>query len=78
MPWWTLYLTWTLAMCVALGSSWVVMLYGLRLGYQGSVDWLASFFTGWFQSAFVVQPFKVFRLSCFLSVISCLSVHPFV
>ncbi|KAL8618842.1 hypothetical protein ACOMHN_000849 [Nucella lapillus] len=59
VPWWTVYFTWTLAILVALSSSWVVMLYGLRLDYQTSVDWLSSFFTGWFQNAVMLQPIKV-------------------
>ena len=50
-------------MTVAIGSSWVVMLYGLRLGYQTSVDWLTSFFTGWMQDVLWLQPIKVLFLS---------------
>jgi uncharacterized membrane protein YhdT len=50
-----LYVTWALALCVALVSSWVVCLYGLRLGYQGSVDWLTAFFTGEKSKIFIVK-----------------------
>ena len=63
IPWWGVYLTWTLAMSVALGCSWVVTLYGLRLGYQRSVDWLVAFFTGFFQNVFIIAPFKVMVIS---------------
>ncbi|XP_070173844.1 uncharacterized protein [Littorina saxatilis] len=63
LPWWSIYLTWTLAIVVNLSVSWVVMLYGLRLGYQGSVDWLTAFFTGFCNNVFLIQPVKVFIMS---------------
>ena len=50
-------------MIVAIGSSWLVMLYGLRLGYQTSVDWLTSFFSGLAEDILWLQPVKVLFFS---------------
>ena len=59
LPWWFLYVSWCLVIMICLVSSYFVMLYGLKYGYDKSVEWLVSFLTGFTQSAFVVQPMKV-------------------
>ncbi|WAQ94273.1 PKDRE-like protein [Mya arenaria] len=40
LPWWFLYVAWTVAISVCLVSSFVVMLYGLKFGYTLSIEWL--------------------------------------
>ena len=62
LPWWFLYINWTLVVTVSLICSYFVMLYGLKYGYQRSVEWLIAFLTGFTQSAFVIQPIKVSEL----------------
>ena len=69
LPWWTVYIAWTLVISVSLVSSYFVMLYGLKYGYQKSVDWLVSFFTAFFQSALVTQPLKVIAISLVFTMI---------
>ncbi len=59
LPWWATYMTWILAISTAIISSYFVMLYGLKYGYQLSVDWLVSFFISFTQSVIVIQPVKV-------------------
>uniref|UniRef100_A0A8W8HNY2 Polycystic kidney disease protein 1-like 2 n=1 Tax=Magallana gigas TaxID=29159 RepID=A0A8W8HNY2_MAGGI len=69
LPWWTVYIAWTLVISLSVVSSYFVMLYGLKYGYQKSVDWLVSFFTAFFQSAFITQPFKVIAISLVFTMI---------
>nr|XP_022331159.1 polycystic kidney disease protein 1-like 2 isoform X2 [Crassostrea virginica] len=69
LPWWTVYIAWTLVLSISLVSSYFVMLYGLKFGYQKSVDWLVSFFTAFFQSALVTQPLKVIAISLVFTMI---------
>lgn len=69
LPWWTVYIAWTLVISLSVVSSYFVMLYGLKYGYQKSVDWLVSFFTAFFQSAFITQPFKVIAISMVFTMI---------
>ncbi|XP_062612733.1 polycystin-1-like protein 2, partial [Saccostrea cucullata] len=69
LPWWTVYIAWTLVITLSVVSSYFVMLYGLKFGYQKSVEWLVSFFTAFFQSAFVTQPLKVIAISLIFTMI---------
>ncbi|KAL4227725.1 Polycystic kidney disease protein 1-like [Mactra antiquata] len=59
LPWWFLYIAWCLVLGISFVCSYFVMLYGLKYGYQKSIEWLVSFFTGFSQSALVTQPIKV-------------------
>ncbi|XP_033756196.1 polycystic kidney disease protein 1-like 2 [Pecten maximus] len=68
-PWWVVYIAWTLVVSTTLISSYFVMLYGLMYGYQASIEWLVSFFTAFFQSAFVTEPLKVFLIAVLLAFI---------
>ncbi|XP_063432942.1 polycystin-1-like protein 2 [Mytilus trossulus] len=69
LPWWCLYIAWTIVITVSLINSYFVMLYGLKYGYQKSVEWLVSFFTAFFQSACFQQPIKVFAIAMILTYI---------
>ncbi|XP_071171567.1 polycystin-1-like protein 2 [Mytilus edulis] len=69
LPWWCLYIAWTIVITVSLINSYFVMLYGLKYGYQTSVEWLVSFFTAFFQSACFQQPIKVFAIAMILTYI---------
>ncbi|KAJ8304148.1 hypothetical protein KUTeg_017731, partial [Tegillarca granosa] len=69
LPWWFIYIAWTVAMTTSLVSTYFVMLYGLKFGYQKSVDFILSFFTSFFQSAFVTQPIKVIIIAVLFTLI---------
>ncbi|WAQ99880.1 PK1L2-like protein, partial [Mya arenaria] len=69
LPWWFLYVAWVLVLMVSLVSSYFVMLYGLKYGYQRSLEWLVSFLTGFTQSAFLTQPLKVFAIAMVLTLL---------
>ena len=59
IPWWGIYVSWTLAIGFSLVASYFIVLYGLNYGYNTSVSWLISFMTGFGQSTGVMQPIKV-------------------
>ncbi|XP_052792159.1 polycystic kidney disease protein 1-like 2 [Mya arenaria] len=69
LPWWFLYVAWTVAISVCLVSSFVVMLYGLKFGYTLSIEWLVSFVTGFLQSVLVQQPLKTLVVVVLLTMI---------
>ena len=69
LPYPCVYLAWLLVFFTVLVSSYVTMLYGLKYGRQGSVDWLVSLVVSTFQSIFVTQPLKVLFFAIFLSLI---------
>ncbi|XP_070538878.1 polycystin-1-like protein 2 isoform X2 [Ptychodera flava] len=67
LPWWFLYVGWTLVTLTALGSAFFILWYGLKYGRQKSIDWLVSMAVSLFQSVFCVQPIKVVLLAMILS-----------
>ncbi|XP_053405410.1 polycystic kidney disease protein 1-like 3 isoform X2 [Mercenaria mercenaria] len=69
LPWWFLYISWFLVLSVSLICSYFVMLYGLKYGYQRSVEWLVSFLTGFSQSALITQPLKVLAVAIIITLI---------
>ena len=69
LPWWILYIAWFLVISTSLVSSYFVMLYGLKYGYNKSVSWLVSFLTGFTQSACVTQPVKVLAIAVVVTMI---------
>lgn len=59
LPWWFIFITWTLLGAYNIVLSYYIMLYGLSLDYEKSVDWIIAFFTGFFLNVAVIQPAKV-------------------
>ena len=45
-----------------------IMLYGLSLGYDKSVEWLLAFFSGFFLNVFFLMPVKVVGMATVLVV----------
>ncbi|XP_046574496.1 polycystic kidney disease protein 1-like 2 [Haliotis rubra] len=68
-PLWFLYVAWTLALATCIICSYFIMLYGLKYGYQKSVDFLVSFFIAFTQSAMITQPIKVVIVAALLTQI---------
>nr|KAG5693167.1 hypothetical protein BaRGS_035365 [Batillaria attramentaria] len=69
LPWWFIYLAWIVTLGISIFNSYVVMLYGLHIGYQASIDWVVSFFTAWSNNVFVLQPQKVVFLSLIFVIV---------
>jgi len=68
-PWWSIYIGWVVCLLAIFVSAFFTVLYSMQWGREKSLDWLATFLLSFFQSAVVVQPFKVLLLAAFISCI---------
>ena len=59
LPWWCVYLGWTLTISSCLISSFFVIAYGLSNTHYKNVAWTLSFFMSASGNIFVIQPVKV-------------------
>ena len=59
LPYWCVYVAWSLAILAVLLSSFFVILYSLQWGKEKAEEWMTSFFLSFFQSLLIIQPFKV-------------------
>ncbi|BFZ04243.1 hypothetical protein BsWGS_07282 [Bradybaena similaris] len=69
LPWWFIYVTWTVLVIYNLFLAFYIMLYGLNLGYEKSVDWTLAFFTSFLMNVFLIQPVKVILMVFILVLI---------
>ncbi|XP_012936972.2 polycystic kidney disease protein 1-like 2 [Aplysia californica] len=61
-PWWCCYINWPFLAFYNIFLAYYVMLYGLHLGPEKSLEWLTAFFSGFFLNAMIVQPARVLVL----------------
>ena len=59
LPWWWIYIGWTLTIATCTVSSYIVVMFGLEYGNEKSITWLVSFLMSATANIAVVQPFKV-------------------
>ena len=59
LPWWCIYLGWTLTALTCLISSFVVVVYGLSNTHNKNMAWILSFFMATTGDICVIQPVKV-------------------
>ena len=59
LPWWCIYISWTLSILSSLASAIIVIFYSLQWGKTRSEEWLSSLFLSFFQSVILIQPIKV-------------------
>ncbi|KAI8786018.1 polycystic kidney disease 2 1 protein isoform X1, partial [Biomphalaria glabrata] len=59
LPWWFIYITWILLTLYNVFLAYYIMLYGLSLGYEKSVDWTIGFLTSVLTDVIIFQPVKV-------------------
>ena len=69
LPWWVLYIAWTLVFLTSLTASYFIMLYGLKYGYSESLEWLVSFFTAFVDEVVVIEPIKCVAIAVILTFI---------
>ncbi|CAH1781664.1 unnamed protein product, partial [Owenia fusiformis] len=69
LPWWFLYINWTLCSLTSITCTYFIMLYGLKYGYQASIEWLTSILTSIFTSIVVLQPIKVVAMAILCALI---------
>ena len=69
LPHCALYFGWILAFLASAGSIIVILFYSMMWGDKTSKQWLASVFTGFFQSACVIQPIKLVAVAVLFAAI---------
>lgn len=63
LPWWFVFVGWTLVIATSGVSGYFTMMYGLTYGKDRSISWLISMLVSFFESLFITQPLKVNFLS---------------
>lgn len=59
LPWWFVFVGWTLVIATSGVSGYFTMMYGLTYGKDRSISWLISMVVSFFESLFITQPLKV-------------------
>lgn len=59
LPWWFVFVGWTLVIATSGVSGYFTMMYGLTYGKDRSISWLISMLVSFFESLFITQPLKV-------------------
>uniref|UniRef100_A0A3Q3NKY0 Polycystic kidney disease protein 1-like 2 n=1 Tax=Labrus bergylta TaxID=56723 RepID=A0A3Q3NKY0_9LABR len=59
LPWWFVFVGWTLVIATSCVSGYFTMMYGLTYGKERSISWLISMLVSFFESLFITQPLKV-------------------
>lgn len=59
LPWWFVFVGWTLVIATSGVSGYFTMMYGLTYGKERSISWLISMLVSFFESLFITQPLKV-------------------
>lgn len=59
LPWWFVFVGWTLVVATSGVSGYFTMMYGLTYGKERSISWLISMLVSFFESLFITQPLKV-------------------
>ena len=76
LPWWWLYIGWTLAMGTCAVSSYIVLMYGLSFGFNKSMAWLTSFLAATTNNIGIYQPVKVAAIVLTMTLLFKAPVEP--
>ncbi|KXJ28705.1 Polycystic kidney disease protein 1-like 2 [Exaiptasia diaphana] len=69
IPYWTVYIAWTLCFLMTLTSATITLFYSMMWGKEISEQWLTSMLVSFFQDAFVTQPIKVCGIALFVAAV---------
>ncbi|KAI8510793.1 hypothetical protein Bbelb_117090 [Branchiostoma belcheri] len=69
LPYWSVYVGWTLLVLTTLASGFFLMLYSMEWGRDKSIQWLTAFGLSFLQSMVVVQPAEAVILAFGTSVL---------
>ena len=69
LPWWCVYIGWTLIVLVSFICAFFTILYTFNYGLETSIKWLGSLFLAFASDAFFAQPLKVLVIALLLSMI---------
>ncbi|XP_019641534.1 PREDICTED: uncharacterized protein LOC109483019 [Branchiostoma belcheri] len=69
LPWWFLFVGWSLVLVVCLVSAFFTLLYGNSYGKNKAEAWLLTFFTSFLLDVVILQPVKVLVVAVVLAII---------
>ncbi|XP_077451223.1 polycystin-1-like protein 2 [Stigmatopora argus] len=69
LPWWFVFIGWTLVIATSCVSGYFTMMYGLTYGKDRSISWLISMLVSFFESLFITQPLKVLGFAAFFALV---------
>eukprot|EP00066_Takifugu_rubripes_P019390 XP_011608656.1 PREDICTED: polycystic kidney disease protein 1-like 3 [Takifugu rubripes] len=69
LPWWFVFVGWTLVIATSGVSGYFTMMYGLTYGKDRSISWLISMLVSFFESLFITQPLKVLGFAAFFALV---------
>uniref|UniRef100_A0A3Q3GQB0 Polycystic kidney disease protein 1-like 2 n=1 Tax=Labrus bergylta TaxID=56723 RepID=A0A3Q3GQB0_9LABR len=69
LPWWFVFVGWTLVIATSCVSGYFTMMYGLTYGKERSISWLISMLVSFFESLFITQPLKVLGFAAFFALV---------
>ncbi|XP_041634961.1 polycystic kidney disease protein 1-like 2 [Cheilinus undulatus] len=69
LPWWFVFVGWTLVIATSCVSGYFTMMYGLTYGKDRSISWLISMVVSFFESLFITQPLKVLGFAAFFALV---------
>ncbi|KAJ3593029.1 hypothetical protein NHX12_005367 [Muraenolepis orangiensis] len=69
LPWWFVFVGWTLVVATSGVSGYFTMMYGLTYGKERSISWLISMVVSFVESLFITQPLKVLGFAAFFALV---------
>uniref|UniRef100_A0A8C5BSP8 Polycystic kidney disease 1 like 2b n=1 Tax=Gadus morhua TaxID=8049 RepID=A0A8C5BSP8_GADMO len=69
LPWWFVFVGWTLVVATSGVSGYFTMMYGLTYGKDRSISWLISMVVSFVESLFITQPLKVLGFAAFFALV---------
>ncbi|XP_063267148.1 polycystin-1-like protein 2 [Prinia subflava] len=69
LPWWFVFIGWSLVAATSGVSGFFTMLYGLHYGKENSIKWLISMVISFLESLFITQPLKVLGFAAFFALV---------
>lgn len=69
LPWWFLYISWTIAILTMLLCAYLTVLRGLYIGRGRSMHWLSEITSSFIKSIFITQPIRIILVASVLSLI---------
>ncbi|XP_067304283.1 polycystin-1-like protein 2 [Pseudorasbora parva] len=69
LPWWFLFIGWTLLFTISGISTFFTLFYGFQYGRESSIQWVVTLTLSLVQSIFIMQPLKVIFVAIFFAMI---------
>ena len=69
LPWWSVYIAWSLVMSASIAFTFVIVLYTFEFGMQKTIDWVKVVILSFLSGIFIQEPLKVVASAIVVAVI---------